>query len=225
MIRSIREIVDCEVKKFNIENDEIKIILSNDNLSDITIYELSYDRRLKDKYVRDTSITMRFISKENDDILAISTILLYDRSHFERIKFWFHDKNQHSLKKISLKDVQEQIGNYAMTLGYSEISYKTTSKYAFTKFYINLIKEVMIRTDIFVFAEPTGVNRLSEDLTNLDTIHIDENVDINPMNFGKTQKISNPSNKLMRILEYNKLNNIYNLFTLGAVFSNKKIIF
>lgn len=225
MFCCIREIVNYEVEKFNMSNDKLKIIVSNDNLSNITAHGLGYDYRLMNKNLKNTSITMRFVNKVNCDILLISTIILYDTSSFNGVRFWYYDKRQNSLKKTSLSDVQEQVGIYAMTLGYSQTAYKFTNNYIITKFYVNTIKEILERTNIFTFAEPTGIESLSKNLTNLDTILLDENMDINSLVLGETRQISKPSNKLMKILNFNKLEDIYNLFTLGSVFSNKKIIF
>src|SRR5699024_293852 len=149
-------IIGYEIDKFNKRSKKIYInILDNDVLKE-KCSNLECDYRINDTRYTIEPLNIGFFSDEYKEALAISTLIIFSKEDFPKIKFWHYNDNQKLLKKTSLRELYIGTSAYAMTIGYTQTSNRFKNKYRITKFFVDLTRNITLNTNTCFFIECTG---------------------------------------------------------------------
>ncbi|OPX90892.1 MAG: hypothetical protein A4E53_00791 [Pelotomaculum sp. PtaB.Bin104] len=152
-------------------------------------------------------------------IIACTSVFFYIHDFFEQIHFWFHDKAEGRLKRISLNELLCDKEQYAITIGFTKILKElgTSSKYSITNMFLGLY-QVLLEKDETLFIETTGYASLSADLQRQEVLGMNDLPRVGIERIGVTRELSRPVEKLAVRLGLKEQKNIYNLRTLGKVY-------
>ncbi len=223
----IRNILLQNIDSFNNSNESIYMKLQDNNLIEQEYIDFGIDYRLNDVRYKDSVLLFYYIDKHTNDILAALNIVAFNRKQFADICFWNFKPEEKLLKKVSLDDFKGYTGDYAITLGFAKSSERLRKnykiKYLSTISYIQIINDIQSKTNTLIFAETTGIEILKADkVISSSVIYEGENT-FNSQSLGVTRKESRPADKMARVLNFRKADNVYNLWTLGKVYFSKDL--
>jgi hypothetical protein len=219
----IRQIIRTEVDRFNEDDhDGINVAVVENHLLKKKSTGFAYDGRLDDPNYSEEPISLVFFDKGTQETKAITTLLLFKKIDFPQVKFWYHDRQTESLKRFSIDELDGDIGDCAMTIGYTQ-SDKPHKKFRASKFFISIVHNILVNTNVLVFIECTGLIFLDSNVTRNSELTIRENGLFKREDFGITRKESKTVEKFVRLINLKKAENIYNLWTLGNVYFSREV--
>ncbi len=221
-MENILEVIKKQVELFN--NESSKFMIDILDVNDIHTHpDYKCDYRLIDKSRYTCAVPIIFYEKISGNVMVISTIIIYARKDFLKVEFGCFQKENNIIERVSLDRLNEAVGDYAVTIGYTEFTQNLKMKVSFTKFFIRMAKLIMECDDTFFFVECTGLENLNQEI--MDGKKIIESASFNSNNLGVTIKNGVGIDKFGKLMKLKKGHNVYNIYTLGSVYSNKQLTY
>ena len=180
--------------------------------------EYGRDDRLREGSFIESSISLGCFQKENNTLIAATSLLFIQRENFRSVRFWRLDHNNKEIINVPLDEVLNAPFDFYFTIGFTKSNQTFPMKIKAVKFFINLVKYLLNENKMFLFIECTGCFNLPKQVRSYPKLSFDELSRFNKIDvIGKTYDQGATVEKFCQHIGMS-FNNLYNLRTLGKVY-------
>lgn len=216
---NLLDIVYQNITKFNNESTKYRLVEVNDDDLRMKHMNIGADYRLGLDTFKGSAISLAFLGKDDKEIKAVTTLFIYHQNDYQRILFWYHQKAEDHLYKISVQELSKFVGDGTLiSLGFTKSTNDSGIKYVGTKFMLNLTKNIQSECNAKVFIEATGSIVLNNEVLINYKLPVSTSNIFDPSKLGIVREESKAVPKFAKLLGLKKVPDLYSYLTLGPVY-------
>lgn len=224
MDEQIVEVIKTSIKR-TVKEDKLvgfEIATGKEQMIILEEFDCDVDGRLYYSDYFKNSLTAVVWDRRDNKVVGKATFYLLDYSVWNAIEFW--EKKGLILHKRYLRDCILSKEKKVAILGYGQISHSVRNginmglKRKIMEVYCATVKAIINVDEYILFCEPCGVFSLNHEVVKQKELDIRN---FNQELFGVVHDESVVSEKLMKVFDMEKIENCYQLSTLGSLYLSR----